>query len=72
MEYQVQKLTKAAGSAGKDQTVGTNEKEKEGSQGGEDPLKYRPNPDMLVPKISEASQVIAAYVLFLMPTCLHF
>lgn len=57
LEYQVQKVTKAADSAGKDKTEGASIKEKEeGSQGVEDPLKYRPNPDMLVPKITDAGQ----------------
>lgn len=57
LEYQVQKLTKAADSVGKGKAVVANLRDKEArSQGDEDLLKYRPNPDMLVPKNSGPEQ----------------
>lgn len=54
-QYQIQKLTKAA--AGGTDNVGVGEKEADVSQKTEDLLKYRPNPDMLVSKTDETSQV---------------
>ncbi|ONK66295.1 uncharacterized protein A4U43_C06F6220 [Asparagus officinalis] len=62
LEYQVQKLTKAAGNVVKDSTISSTVKEKEGAQSGDDPSRFRPNPDMLVPKTSEADQAGGLYV----------
>ncbi|KAJ6827597.1 neuroguidin [Iris pallida] len=56
MEYQVQKLMKAAGNIGPEKEVGAKGKKKEESLDEEDPLKYRPNPDMLISKTSLAEQ----------------
>lgn len=39
-------------------------KKKDDSRGEEDPLKYRPNPDMLVSKSTVATQVIINFLLF--------
>ncbi|KAM6551811.1 hypothetical protein CsatB_001619 [Cannabis sativa] len=54
LQYQIQKLTKAA--AGGTDNVGLGEKEADQSQNTEDLLRYRPNPDMLVGKADEISQ----------------
>ncbi|KAB1220815.1 Neuroguidin [Morella rubra] len=48
LQYQVQKLTKVA--SGTTEVVGVSEKESDAPQKTEDLLKYRPNPDMLIPK----------------------
>ncbi|XP_010923896.1 uncharacterized protein [Elaeis guineensis] len=56
LEYQVQKLTRAAGSVASEKTVSVNVNEKDEKQEEEDPLKYRPNPDMLVSKSTQAAQ----------------
>ncbi|XP_072952294.1 uncharacterized protein [Typha angustifolia] len=55
MEYQVQKLTRAADNVPKKATD-TDMKEKDESRDEEDPLKYRPNPDMLVSKSMQDAQ----------------
>lgn len=48
LQYQVQKLTKVA--SGATEVVGVGVKESDAPQKTEDLLKYRPNPDMLIPK----------------------
>ncbi|KAJ1704145.1 hypothetical protein LUZ63_003924 [Rhynchospora breviuscula] len=51
LDYQIQKLTKAAeGGPAPDKIMISDKKEQNGSQTEEDPLKFRPNPDMLVSK----------------------
>lgn len=55
LEYQVQKLTRAAGNVASEKTVSIDAKGKDETQE-EDPLKYRPNPDMLVSKSTQAAQ----------------
>lgn len=60
LEYQVQKLTKAADNSGKEKTVGAMKEKEDGSQD-MDPSEYRPNPDMLVPKTSEAHKDDGVY-----------
>ncbi|KAG0497086.1 hypothetical protein HPP92_001777 [Vanilla planifolia] len=58
LEYQIQKLTRAAGSAPAEHLVGINNEIKEiESREKEDPLMFRPNPDMLVSKTSQIEQV---------------
>uniref|UniRef100_A0A1D1YIN7 Neuroguidin n=1 Tax=Anthurium amnicola TaxID=1678845 RepID=A0A1D1YIN7_9ARAE len=54
-DYQIQKLMRAANNAVTN-SVGSDEGVKEASQGAEDPLKYRPNPDMLVSKVGQAAE----------------
>ncbi|KAJ4748595.1 Neuroguidin [Rhynchospora pubera] len=49
LDYQIQKLTKAA-EGGPDEIITGDKKELNKSQTEEDPLKFRPNPDMLVSK----------------------
>ncbi|KAG0501478.1 hypothetical protein HPP92_001550 [Vanilla planifolia] len=57
LEYQIQKLTRAAGSAPAEHLVGINNEIKEiESREKEDPLMFRPNPDMLVSKTSQIEQ----------------
>ncbi|PKA46715.1 hypothetical protein AXF42_Ash019698 [Apostasia shenzhenica] len=57
LEYQVQKLIRAAATSSAAQTMPVDEEKKEeGSRDEEDPLKYRPNPNMLVSKASQAEQ----------------
>ncbi|XVE60624.1 hypothetical protein DITRI_Ditri05aG0142800 [Diplodiscus trichospermus] len=53
LQYQIQKLTKIGGSA--PQQVGSNDPS-DGSQKIEDPLIYRPNPDMLISKADTMSE----------------
>lgn len=48
LQYQIQKLTRVT--AGATEVVGLSEKDAGANQKTEDLLKYRPNPDMLVPK----------------------
>ncbi|XP_022766427.1 neuroguidin [Durio zibethinus] len=53
LQYQIQKLIRVSGSAM--QKVGSNE-ESDGPQKTEDPLNYRPNPDMLISKADMMSE----------------
>ncbi|OAY65330.1 Neuroguidin [Ananas comosus] len=56
LEYQVQKFTRAAETTGAEKKMSVDMKKKDDSRGEEDPLKYRPNPDMLVSKSTVATQ----------------
>ncbi|XP_063938742.1 uncharacterized protein LOC108197136 isoform X1 [Daucus carota subsp. sativus] len=58
LQYQIQKLTRLTGS---EVDVGLNEKEEDSSQKTEDPLMYRPNPDMLALKTNVAEDSIGVY-----------
>ncbi|XVE70666.1 hypothetical protein DITRI_Ditri10aG0089000 [Diplodiscus trichospermus] len=53
LQYQIQKLTRIGGSA--PQQVGSNDPS-DGSQKIEDPLNYRPNPNMLISKADTTSE----------------
>lgn len=55
LDYQVQKLTRAANNALPNKAA--SDVGKDDSQDAGDPLKYRPNPDMLVSKIDQDAQV---------------
>ncbi|MQL87256.1 hypothetical protein Taro_019802 [Colocasia esculenta] len=55
LDYLVQKLTRTASNAASNE-VGSQDGVKDDSQTAEDPLKYRPNPDMLVSKIDHATE----------------
>ncbi|KAL5226871.1 hypothetical protein ABZP36_015136 [Zizania latifolia] len=57
MEYQIQKLTNAAdGAATQEKVLNAETKNKGRHQDDEDPLKYRPNPDMMDTKSDPAGQ----------------
>ncbi|WOL03889.1 neuroguidin isoform X1 [Canna indica] len=56
LEYQTQKLIRAASNFATEKTTTPDDKEKETSRNEENPLKYRPNPDMLVSKSIPGSQ----------------
>nr|CAD1839381.1 unnamed protein product [Ananas comosus var. bracteatus] len=56
LEYQVQKFTRVAETTGAEKKMSVDMKKKDDSRGEEDPLKYRPNPDMLVSKSTVATQ----------------
>ena len=59
MEYQIQKLTNAADTAAASDKVPDAEVDgKVEQQGDEDPLRYRPNPDMMDTKLAPGGQVI--------------
>ncbi|KAL8103765.1 uncharacterized protein LOC141678757 [Apium graveolens] len=49
LQYQIQKLTRTSGS--EVENMGINEKEADPTEKMEDPLMYRPNPGMLIPKV---------------------
>ncbi|KAJ4963922.1 hypothetical protein NE237_023861 [Protea cynaroides] len=54
LQYQIQKLMRDISST--TEKVGSDKKEAGTAQNGDDPLKYRPNPDMLISKINQSSQ----------------
>ncbi|XP_058081190.1 uncharacterized protein LOC131229297 [Magnolia sinica] len=54
LQYQVQKLTRAAGNSL--EKVAPDEKESNATKDPEDPLRYRPNPDMLASKSNQAAE----------------
>uniref|UniRef100_A0ACD5WNL7 Uncharacterized protein n=1 Tax=Avena sativa TaxID=4498 RepID=A0ACD5WNL7_AVESA len=57
MEYQIQKLTNAADSAAaQDKVPDAEVNRKDEQQGDQDLLKYRPNPDMMDPKLAHDGQ----------------
>ncbi|KAM0943800.1 hypothetical protein DsansV1_C13g0125951 [Dioscorea sansibarensis] len=56
LEYQIQKLTKAATTLVPERAVSIGEEMEEGKKDGEDALKFRPNPDMLVSKSAPADK----------------
>lgn len=57
LEYQVQKLTRAAaGGAAAEKTLQLHEEQTKAESREDDPLKYRPNPDLLVSKTSQAQK----------------
>ncbi|XP_028547500.1 neuroguidin isoform X2 [Dendrobium catenatum] len=59
LEYQVQKLTRAAtGGAPAGKALQVHEEQKKVESREEDPLRYRPNPDMLASKTSQAQKDI--------------
>lgn len=55
LQYQIQKLTRTTGS--EVQNVGMNEKEADPTEKMEDPLIYRPNPGMLIPKVPDEDSI---------------
>ena len=59
LQYQIEKLTRVTASAV--DKVGLSEKEEDATQKTEDPLKYRPNPDMLVSKTNPTIEVSTWY-----------
>jgi hypothetical protein len=69
MEYQIQKLTKAAEGGTAPDKIVTGNKELNESQKEEDPLKFRPNPEMLV---SKTAPEVAVCVIFSHFWSLHF
>lgn len=58
LDYQVQKLTRAAAGVAPalDKTLQVHEEQKKTESREEDPLRYRPNPDLLVSKTSQAQK----------------
>ncbi|XP_043714677.1 neuroguidin [Telopea speciosissima] len=54
LQYQTQKLMRGISSA--TEKVGSVEKDTDTAQNADDPLKYRPNPDLLISKINQSSQ----------------
>lgn len=67
LEYQIQKLTKAAEGGPAPEKIVASNKELGKSQKEEDPLKFRPNPEMLVSKT--APEVAISYIFFLFLGC---
>ncbi|KAK1378759.1 Neuroguidin-B [Heracleum sosnowskyi] len=55
LQYQIQKLTRTTGS--EVENVGMNEKEADPTEKMEDPLMYRPNPGMLIPKVTDEDSI---------------
>lgn len=55
LQYQIQKLTRTTGS--EVENVGMNENEADPTEKMEDPLVYRPNPGMLIPKVPEEDSI---------------
>ncbi|XP_042519038.1 neuroguidin [Macadamia integrifolia] len=54
LQYQTQKLMRSISNA--TEKVGSDEKKTDTAQNADDPLKYRPNPDLLISKINQSSQ----------------